>query len=161
MKRIFRGVIFVVFGGLTLSAQAASDFIRFAQAPSGSISAVLVGSADPCSGSVVFPIGVSSVDLNGNEFDITSFFAILDPPPCPFPPQPYEVTASLGTIADGHYAVVWTVGPVNVLGAFEVRSGILQLPADPVPTLTRPGLLILFALVAVAGLALLRRRLAR
>lgn len=152
------GVIFSVLAGLTLAAQSPGDSIRFAQAASGAILAVLVGSADPCSGSVVFPLGVSSVDLIGNEYDINSFFAILDPPACPSPPQPYEVTASLGNVADGHYTVLWTAGPVNVRDAFDVRSGVLQPSANNVPALTPPALLVLFTMIAAAGLALLRRQ---
>jgi hypothetical protein len=158
VKRIFRGVIFSVLAGLTLPAQAAGDYIRFAQAASGTISAVLVGSADPCSGSVVFPLGVPSVDLNGDEYDINSLFGILDPLACPSPPQPYEVPASLGNVADGHYTVLWTVGPVNVRGMFDVRSGVLQPTANDVPALTLPALSVLSIMIAVTGLALLRRQ---
>jgi hypothetical protein len=158
VRRIFCRVIFLLLAGLTLSAQAAGDYIRFTQDALGTISAVLAGSAEPCSGSVIFPMGVSSVSLNGNEFDINSFFAILDPPACPSPPQPYEVTASLGNVADGHYTVVWTVGPMNVPGAFDVTSGLLQFTTNTVPTLTLSALSILVAMIAVVCLSLLRRQ---
>jgi hypothetical protein len=158
MKRIFRGVILLVLAGLTMSAQAIGDQIRFSQAASGAISAVLAGSVDPCQGSNQFPFGPSTVSLNGNEYDINTFFIILDPPPCPDIPAPYEVTASLGIAGDGHYTVVWTVGALNVLGTFDVRSGILQLTPNTVPVLTSPWLSILFAMIALTGLALLRRQ---
>jgi len=158
LKQIFRGIIFVALAGLALSAQAIGDYIRFTQATSGNISAVLVGSVDPCKGSVVFPMGVSSVVLIGNEYDITSLFAILDPLPCPDMPQPYEVTASLGRVADGNYTVVWTVGSMNVRGEFVVTSGVLLPTAINVPTLTLPALWVLFTMIAVTGVALLRRQ---
>lgn len=106
VKRLFCGIIFLALAAQARSVQAADDHIRFAQAGSGSISAVLTGSVEPCSGSNIFPLGVSSVGVNGNEFDITSFFGVLDPLFCPSPPQHYKVTASLGTLADGHYTVV-------------------------------------------------------
>ena len=157
MRRIVYAVILLTLAGLALSAQAAGDRIRFTQAPSGTISAVLAGAVDPCAGSVIFPMGVPSVSVNGHEFDITSLFVIADPPGCPSPPQPYEITASLGTLADGHYTVVWTIGPLIVRGAFDVTSGLLQLSANTVPTLTAPALLVLLTMIALAGLALLQR----
>lgn len=157
MKRIFRGFVLSVLG-LSTSALAVGDHIQFSQAASGAVSAVLAGSVDPCSGSNQFPWGPTTVNLTGNAYDLDTFFIILDPPPCPHSPQPYEVTASLGNLGDGHYTVVWTVGSLSVRGAFDVRSGILQLAANTVPTLTPPALSILLALIALAGLALLRRR---
>jgi len=153
VKRIFCGGILLALAGLAPSAQAVGDYIRFTQATSGNLSATLAGFVDPCKGSVIFPMGVSSVISDGNEYDITSFFAILDPPPCPDVPQPYEVTALLGLAADGHYAVAWTVGPMIVRGTFDVRSGVLQPAATDVPTLTYPALLGLFAMIAITGLA--------
>jgi hypothetical protein len=158
VKRTFCGVMFVALAGLALSAEAIADYIRFTQAPSGTISAVLVGSVDPCKGSVVFPMGVSSIVLIGNEYDITSFFAILDPPACPDIPQPYEVTASLGYVADGNYTVVWTVGSMNVQGVLAVMSGVLLPAASNIATLTLPALSVLFTMIAVTGVALIRRQ---
>jgi hypothetical protein len=160
MKRISCGVILLVLAGLTMSAQAIGDQIRFSQVASGAISAVLAGSVDPCSGSNHFPWGpTTTVSLNGNEFDINTFFIILDPRGCPDSGQPYEVTTSLGTVGDGHYTVEWTVvGTFNVRGTFDVRSAVLQLTANTVPALTPPALSILFTMIALAGLALLRRQ---
>ena len=131
MKAIFRGMMFSVLAGLAMSAHAVDDYIRFMQADSGTISAVLEGLAEPCFGSVVFPMDVSSVGRNGNEYDITSLFAVLDPKGCPSPPQPYEVIAPLGTVADGEYTVVWISGPLNVCGTFRVSAGVLQTAGAP------------------------------
>jgi hypothetical protein len=159
VKRLFCGILFLALATQAPSVQGADDHIHFAQAGSGSISAVLTGSVEPCSGSSIFPLSVSSIGVNGNEFNITSFFAVLDPLFCPSPPQHYEVTASLGTLGDGHYTVVWTAGPLIVHGEFDVRSGVLGLTARPVPTLTLSGLIALCTMmIAVAGLTLLRRR---
>jgi hypothetical protein len=158
VKRIISGIMFLALAGFAFSAQAIGDYIHFTQATSGTLSAALAGFVDPCKGSVVFPMGVSSVTLNGNEYDINSSFAILDPPPCPDISQPYEVMASLGHVADGHYAVVWTVGSMTVRGAFDVRSGVLLAATTNVPTLMFPALSALFAMIAVTGLALLRRK---
>jgi hypothetical protein len=158
VKRIFRGIIFLALAALAVSAQAVGDHIRFTQVASGTISAVLDGAVDFCKGSVVFPMGVSSVALNGNEYDITSSFSVLDPPPCPDLPQSYEVTASLGNVADGHYTVVWAAGSLNVRGTFDVRSGLLLPATSNVPMLTLPALSVLFTMIAWTGLALLRRQ---
>jgi hypothetical protein len=155
---MFCGIIFLTLAGLTLPVHAVGDSIRFTQAGSGAISAILDGLVEPCAGSVIFPMGVPSVGVNGNEFDITSFFVILDPAGCPSPPQPYEVTASLGTLVDGHYTVVWTIGPLIVRGAFDVSAGVLQFTANSVPTLTPFALTVLFAMIALAGVALRRQR---
>lgn len=119
---------------------------------------MLTGFADPCSGSVFFPLGAPSVGLDGNAYVITSPFAIVDPPGCPSLPLPYEVTAELGDVADGHYTVAWIIGPLNVAGAFDVSSGVLQVAASPVPTLTPLALSVLVATMNLAGLALFRRQ---
>jgi hypothetical protein len=158
VNRIVRGIMFLTLAGFALSAQALGDSIRFAQAASGTVSATLTGFADPCNGSQVFPIGASSVTLNGNEYDISSSFAILDPLPCPSIPQPYQVVASLGLVADGHYEVVWTVGPLIVRGALDVVSGVLRSLATDIPTLTGPALAALFVMIALTSLARLRRK---
>jgi hypothetical protein len=150
------GLIFSVLSALASSAHAIGDHIRFTQAASGTISATLAGSVDPCKGSNIFPTGVASINLNGNEYDIASFFAILDPLPCPDIPQPYEQTASLGNPSDGHYLVVWTVGPLTVTGAFEVIAGVLKVATNSVPTLTLPALSSLIVMVVLIGLVLFR-----
>ena len=148
-----------LLGAHATLVHAAGDRIEFAQAPSGSISALLVGKVDPCNGSVIFPMGTPSVAQDGNEFDITSPFAIADPPGCPSPPRPYEVTAALGNVPDGQYAVAWTAGPVVVRGEFGVAGGALQAPAIAVPTLGPAGVLALVALmIAAGGSGLVRRR---
>ena len=157
MNRIVSGILFLALAGFALSAQALGDYLRFSQAAPGTVSATLTGFADPCNGSIVFPIGASSVTLNGSEYDISSSFAILDPPPCPFIPQPYQVVASLGLVADGHYEVVWTIGPLIVRGAFDVVSGALQPLATDIPTLTVPAMAALFAMVAMLALTSLAR----
>jgi hypothetical protein len=157
VNTFFSGAILVLLVQAAMPAQAAGDYIRFAQGPTGAVSAVLLGAAEPCSGSVIFPIGESSVDLDGSEYDIATGFVILDPPGCPSPPQPYAVTASLGTVADGRYMVTWTVGPLVARAVFEVRAGILQIAATAVPTLSLLGLSTLFVIIALAGLTLLRR----
>jgi hypothetical protein len=157
VKLVFCGIISLALAALPMALEAAGDQIRFAQAATGIISAVLTGSAEPCDGDVIFPMGVKSVDVSGNAFHITSLFAIVDPPGCPSPPQPYQVTASLGTLADGHYTVVWTVGSLIVRGEFDVIAGALG-PVRAVPALALPGRLGLFAMLALTGLALLRRR---
>lgn len=137
MKTILRAIFMLVLAGLTISAQAAGDLIRVTQNTSGTISAVLTGSASPCAGSVIFPIGVASVTLTGNEYDISSSFAILDPPLCPSPPQTYNVSATLGTVPDGHYTVVWTIGTLTVRGMFDVAAGVLQgVPVTKLERLT-------------------------
>lgn len=160
MKRVSWSVILLLLTGLTMSAQAISDQIRFSQAPSGTISAVLDGSVNPCSGSNHFPWGpTTTVSRNGNEFVINSFFIILDPRGCPDSGQPYEVATPLGIVGDGHYSVVWTVvDTFSVRGTFDIRSTVLQLTAHTVPTLTLPALSILIAVIALVGLALLRRQ---
>lgn len=147
----------VLLAGQATLGHAADDHARFVQAPSGLISATLVGAVDPCNGSVIFPMGTPSVDSNGNEFDITSPFAIADPPGCPTPPQPYEVSATLGTLADGTYTVVWTAGPLIVRGEFSVAAGVLDVPAAPVPTLDDSSMLVLIALLGVAASRALHR----
>lgn len=161
MQLVFCGIISLALAALPVPFEAAGDHIRFTQADTRTISAVLTGSVEPCAGEVIFPMGVSSVDVSGNEFDITSFFAILDPPSCPSPPQPYQVTASLGTLADGHYTVVWTAGSLIVRGEFDVIAGALEIPGRAVPALGLPARFGLFAMLALTGLALLRRRLSR
>jgi hypothetical protein len=143
---------------LTSAAHAISDRIFFTQAASGAISATLAGSVDPCTGSNHFPMGPASVGLNGNEYAINSFFVILDPLPCPATPQAYEVTAELGTPADGHYTVTWTVDPLVVTGAFEVNAGVLQAGTHAVPTSTLPALSSLIAMVVLIGHVLFRRK---
>jgi hypothetical protein len=157
LKLMFGAIVSLVLVALPMVSRAAGDRIRFAQAGSGTISAVLTGAAEPCAGEVIFPMSVRSVDVSGNAFDITSFFAILDPATCPSPPQPYQVTASLGTLADGHYTVVWTSGSVIARGEFDVIAGALG-PVRAVPALALPGQLGLFGMLALTGLALLRRR---
>ncbi len=154
--RVLIGVI-VALLALPPSAHAAGDYLRFTQAPSGAVSATLDGYADPCGGSHIYPMGTPSVALVGKEYDVTSMFVILDPPPCPHSPFPYTATAALGTVTDGHYTVVWTIGPVVASGEFDVRSGVL-LAAAPIPALTRPALAGLIALVAGVALVALRRR---
>ena len=158
MKLVFCGVITLALALLATPVQAAGDFIRFAQADTGSIVAVLTGWAEPCAGDVIFPMSVRSIDLIGHAFDITSFFAILDPPSCPSPPQPYQVTASLGTLADGHYTVVWTAGSLIVSGEFDVIDGVLDGRVRAVPALAVSGRFALFAMFTLTGLALLRLR---
>jgi len=158
VKRIFLSVILLVLVGPAMSALALGDPIRFSQDGSGALSAVLAGSVDPCAGSHQLPWGESTVSRIGNEYDINTFFLILDPPPCPHNPEPYAVTASLGNAADGHYTVVWTAGVLIVRGTFDVRSGILQSTTNDVPALTPSAQLFLVTMIALAGLALLRRR---
>jgi hypothetical protein len=119
------------------------------------VSATLAGTIDPCHGSLYFPMGVPTIVLTGREYDITSPFAIIDPPPDV--PSHYEVTASLGTVADGHYIVVWTLGAMIITGTFDVSSGVL-LEASPIPTLTLPALIALASLLALVGLVRLRER---
>lgn len=159
MSRVLVGVIWALLA-LPSSARAAGDFLRFTQAPGGAVSAILSGFADPCSGSNIFPMGTPAVALAGTEYDITSMFVILDPPPCPHSPFPYTATAALGSVADGHYTVVWTIGPVIVRGEFDIRSGVL-LAAAPIPALSFPALAGLIALVACVALVALRRRTLR
>jgi len=161
VKRLSCGAIFSVLSLLAPSAQAIDDHIRFAQAASGAISATLAGSVDPCKGSHIYPMGVTSISLDNNEYDIASSFAILDPPPCPDLPQAYEVTTSLGNPSDGHYVVVWTVGPMIVTGMFDVSGGILQIATSSVPTLSLQALSTLVATVALTGLVLARRQRSR
>jgi hypothetical protein len=157
VNRIVSGIMFVALAGMAFSAQALGDYIRFTQAASGTVSATLTGFADPCNGSIVFPIGASSITLNGSEYDISSSFAILDPPACPFIPQPYQVVASLGVAADGHHEVMWTIGPLVVRGAFDVVSGVLRPLATDIPTLTVPAMAALFAMIAMIALTNLAR----
>jgi hypothetical protein len=149
--------------GLTLvvtDAHAIGDDVRFAQASTGVVSAILEGTIDPCKGSHYFPMGVPMVALVGHEYDLTQPFAIIDPPPCPDTPSNYQVTASLGTVADGHYSVVWTVGTVVATATFDVRSGVL-LAVSPVPTLSLPLLAAMASLIALTAVLLLRRLKAR
>ena len=58
---------FVILAGHATSSYAAGDHIQFAQAPSRTISATLVGSVDPCHGSVIFPMGTPTVSQNGTS----------------------------------------------------------------------------------------------
>src|SRR5258708_6484449 len=109
----------LLLGYFTL-AYAGDDHLRFVQTPTGTITASLFGTVNPCAGSHIFPMSPSTVVPSGNKFDISSLFAILDPPPCPSPAAPYEVSADLGALADGEYAVLWTVGTIVVRGAFKV-----------------------------------------
>ena len=155
-KRILCGLVFLMVTGRAVQGYAAGDYIRFVQATSGIISALLVGSVDPCAGSIIFPMGTSSVSLDSNEFVITTSFVIADPPRCPWPPQPYEVSAALGTVTDGQYTVVWTVGSLVVHGGFGIESGQLQAGATPVPTLNFRTLFALLALVGGVGIAVRR-----
>ena len=156
MKRSLTGVCLSALIALALPAKAIGHSITFTQTTPGTVSAVLAGSVDPCSGPNIFPMGVSSVSLSGNRYDIASTFAILDPPPtCPFS-QPYSVSTSLGAVPDGQYTVVWTAGPLVVTGAFSVRSGLL-LGSIPVPTLDRSTMILLITVIAGAALALIRR----
>jgi hypothetical protein len=156
VKRSLIGVCLSALIALALPAYAIGDSIAFAQTSPGTVSAVLSGSVDPCAGSNIFPMGVSSVSLSGNRYDITSAFAVLDPPHCPFS-QSYSVPASLGAVPDGQYNVVWTAGPLVVTGAFSVRSGLLQFSSIPVPTLERSTMILLITLIASVALALIRR----
>ena len=137
---------------------AADDHMRFVQATSGTITAFLFGRVNSCTGSHIFPLGTSLVGQAGNEIDITSGFAILDPPPCPHTPDPYQVSADLGTLPDGQYAVVWTVGPLVVHDAFRVLAGQLQIVATPVPALDLRALFTLLAFVGGIGIALRGRQ---
>jgi len=47
---------------------------------------------------------------------------------------------------------------MNVRGEFVVTSGVLLPTAINVPTLTLPALWVLFTMIAVTGVALLRRQ---
>ena len=76
---------------------------------------------------------------------------IADPPGCPSPPQPYEVSAALGVLADGSYVVEWTLGPSIVQGAFSITARALEVPVAPVPALGAYALLILVASLGVAA----------
>jgi hypothetical protein len=127
-KRIFCAATIAILAGHAVPSSAAGDHLPFAQAPSGVISTLLVGSADPCNGAVIFPMGTPSVAQNGNEFDITSPFVIANPPGCPSPPQPYEVTAALATVPEGQNVVVWTVDGFDVRASFNVVGTVLQAP---------------------------------
>ena len=147
-----------LLAAISVSARAAGDSIRFRQDPSGAISAILAGTVDPCSGSLLFPLGPPSIVRSGNEYAIVSPFAILDPLACPSPAQAYEVTALLGNLADGHYVVAWSIGPAQVRATFDVRSGLLQAATIPIPALDLPLLVVLFALTLTTGCGLLRRR---
>jgi hypothetical protein len=158
VNRLFRSVISLVLCVLASPAYAGGDRIFFTQSASGTITATLAGSVDPCTGSNHFPMGAATVGLNGNAYAINSFFVILDPPPCPAAPQAYEVTASLGIPADGHYTVTWTVDPLIVTGTFDVSAGVLQVATQAVPTMTLPALASLIAMVTLMGHALFRRR---
>jgi len=159
-KRLLCSVVFLLLAGRGISAHAADDHMRFVQATSGAITAFLFGTVDPCGGSHIFPMGPSAVGRSGNQFDVSSAFSILDPPPCPHTPDPYQVSADLGPLPDGEYTVVWTVGPLVVHGAFIVLNGQLQVVATPVPALDLRALVMLLALVAGIGI-LARWRAAR
>jgi hypothetical protein len=161
VKQLCCGMSLLGLSVLTSSAHAIGDNIRFTQAAAGTISATLSGAADPCRGSPVFPIGVISISRNGNEYDIASSFAVLDPPLCPDMPQLYEVAASLGSVPDGHYTVVWTIGPLTVAGAFDVRAGVLHFVTNAVPALTLSALSSIVAVIALIGVGSLRERRSR
>jgi len=161
MKAALRGIVCLALAAFAGVAQAIDDHLLFAQDATGALSATLAGIIDPCKGSHYFPMGVPSVVLAGHEYDITSPFAIIDPPPCPDVPSHYEITASLGTVPDGHYTVVWTVGGLIVTGTFNVNAGVL-LAASPIPTLSVTALMGLAILIALAAFLRVRgRRLAR
>src|SRR5215467_9751397 len=121
MQAALRGIVCLALAAFAGAAHAIDDHLLFAQDATGAISATLAGTIDPCKGSHYFPMGAPSVVLAGREYDITSMFAIIDPPPCPDVPSHYEITASLGTVADGHYTVVWTVGGLIVTGTFNMN----------------------------------------
>lgn len=107
---------------------------------------------------ISFQWGASLVNQIGNEIDVTSGFAILDPPPCPHIPDPYQVSADLGALPDGQYVAVWTVGPLVVHQVLIVFAGQLLMVATPVPTMNLPELFTLLGLVGGIGVAFLRRR---
>jgi hypothetical protein len=151
--RLLQHLVFVMLVGYAATSHAAGDRIRFTQSPVGAISATLDGWADPCNGSVIFPLGTPFVAPMGSEFDVLSPFAIADPPGCPLLPQPYQIGALLGTLADGNYTVVWTAGPLVVRADLSVVGGILAVPAAPVPTLGAPAILALMVLLATVVLA--------
>jgi hypothetical protein len=157
MKLLLGGLLFLLLGH-AVPGYAGDDRLRFEQATSGAITVILFGTVNPCAGSNIFPMGPASVIQAGNEFDIASGFAILDPLPCPSPAQPYQVAAPIGIVPDGQYAVVWTVGPIVARGSFAVASGAAQFPADPVPTLDLPALLALLTFVGVGGMIARRWR---
>ena len=157
MKAALRGIVCLALAAFAGAAHAIGDHLLFAQDTTGAISATLAGIIDPCKGSHYFPMGVPSVVLAGHEYDITSMFAIIDPPPCPDTPSPYEITTSLGAVADGPYTAVWTVGGLIVTGTFNVNAGVLQA-ASPIPTLSVAALAGLASLIAVAAFLRLRGR---
>jgi hypothetical protein len=156
MKRSLIVIFLLMLIPLALPAYAIGDYIAFTQTSSGAVSAVLSGSVDPCHGSNILPSGVSSLSLSGNQYDITSEFLIVDPPPL-CSPFPYTVSMSLGTVPDGQYTVVWTAGPLVVRGAFSVSAGLLQISSNPVPTLDLSAMLFLITLVATAAFVLRRQ----
>ena len=133
------------------TAFALGDRVVFDQDASGVISAHLVGFIDACHGDHYFPMNPASVNSSGTAISISSPFAIVDPPPCPSPPGPYQVTATLGKLADGAYSVVWSVGPRNYPGAFVVQAGALVAVDVAVPALDPRFVAALVALVAIAG----------
>jgi hypothetical protein len=162
MKQILCSTIFVAL--LSLSAQVhASDWqIAFSQSQSGVVTAILSFPADNCGGGL-YPVGVNTLVVSGQQISITSALAVADglPPGSTCQTSTYSVSAVLGNLPDGRYDVTWMFDPPGditaVYGSFGLMSGLLlQVSRDQVPSLSGAAVSILIVLLIVT-LGLMQR----
>jgi hypothetical protein len=91
---------------------AKDEHITFAQSPTGSVVATILGDIPYCDPFIGYGfIGVPLASESGYGVAITSIMAggecAASSPPYP-PPQPYQLTVDLGNLVGGRYFVAWT-----------------------------------------------------
>ena len=133
MYRVTLGVMLAIFlCGLPQRCDAANEYLSFGQSASGDASATIRGNFLYCDENGGF-VGNPVVNIAPESVEIAStiYWGDCSPAPPPYPPPtPYQLTQSLGTLADGQYTVTWaytTVPPavvlVSVQGVLWVESG--------------------------------------
>ena len=140
-----------------MPAHAAIFYISLTQSSSGNITATLNVTVGPCDER---PGMVSSLVQSGGQFKVDSLLGTPPPFCSSFSGASYQLSASLGTLADGSYNVLWAAWGGTVLFAqasFKVANGTLQGSA-PVPTLDLPNLIVTAVLLLTSGFVFLRRR---
>ncbi len=83
---------------------------------------------------------------------------IAPPPALPNMPCGVSPAVNLGQLAPGRYDVVWRYRDPNTTAVFETFARSFHVNEPTIPTLSQPLLMMLMALVAVAGMLMLRTR---
>lgn len=115
---------------VSCSVFASNGTLAFTQSTDGVVSAVY--NSGPCLLGLYPSQGVTpTVTINASQIVITSpsavfsYFGSGEPPCDPQISSGYMLPAALGKLPDGHYPVIWSFYPGQLVGAFDVVSGLL------------------------------------